>query len=77
MATKEMIKMAGPDSTNVYRVVTTKGTLRVRPGELYSEDYVKRHLLGCSNRFEVTFVQPKFEDNEKRNKRFVGEVATR
>ena len=57
------IKLAGPDAANNYRVLQTKGTLTVRPGELYTERYVKDCLLrkpGC----DVTIIMPRFGEDE-------------
>lgn len=63
---KDTIKLAGPDANNNYRVLATKGTLKVRPGELYSERYVKDYLLALSqkNRFDVTIIMPRFSEGE-------------
>lgn len=76
MASKDAIKLAGPDSQDRYRVLSTKGTLTVRPGEIYNETYVERVLLSgtMKHRTDVTIVAPKFEDAvEKMHNRFIGE----
>lgn len=57
------IKMAGPDAADKYRVLQTKGTLRVRPGELYSHRYVEDCLMR-NTRYEVTVIMPRFEEGE-------------
>jgi hypothetical protein len=57
------IKMAGPDAADKYRVLQTKGTLTVRPGELYSERYVRDCLLR-NTRYDVTIIMPRFEEGE-------------
>ena len=60
---KERAKLAGPascgDRTDCYKVISTQGTLRVRPGDVYSEGYVKRHLLTLSTRLTVDIIEPK------------------
>jgi len=57
------IKMAGPDAANNYRVLQTKGTLTVRPGELFTERYVKDCLLRSPN-YDVTIIMPRFAEGE-------------
>lgn len=57
------IKLAGPDATDKYRVLQTKGTLTVRPGELFTERYVKDCLLRSSS-YDVTIIMPRFADGE-------------
>lgn len=57
------IKLAGPDAANNYRVLQTKGTLKVRPGELYGERYVKDCLLRAPN-YDVTIIMPRFAEGE-------------
>jgi len=56
MATKGTIKFTGPDCNDHYKVVSTKGTLCVRPGEVYSERFITKILLG-SRLYDVTFVE--------------------
>ena len=59
---KERIKLAGPatcgERTDCYKVISTTGTLRVRPGDVLSEHYVKRHLFTLSQRCTVDVVEP-------------------
>jgi hypothetical protein len=64
MATKDTIKLAGPDRNNNYIVLATKGTLTVRPGEVYTERYVKNRLLDVSTkrRIDTNIIVPKFEN---------------
>lgn len=64
MATKDTIKLAGPDRNNNYVVLATKGTLTVRPGEVYSENYVKTRLLDHRTKrlIDTNIIVPKFEN---------------
>lgn len=57
------IKMAGPDAADNYRVLQTKGTLTVRPGELFGERFVKSVLLR-DPRLDVTIIMPRFAEGE-------------
>ena len=63
MATKDTIKLAGPDRNDNYMVLATKGTLTVRPGEVYTEHYVKTYLLdnNTKRRIDTSIIAPKFE----------------
>ena len=67
--TKDTIKLAGPDSADNYKVLATKGTLRVRPGDIYTERYVQNRLLDNRTKRDVdtSFITPKFNDDEHRN----------
>ena len=64
--TKDTIKLAGPDSANTYRVLATKGTLMVKPGELYTESYVQNTLLDerTKRRVDTSIIQPKYDSTE-------------
>ena len=75
--TKDTVKLAGPDSADNYKVLATKGTLRVRPGEIYTERYVKTRLLDHRSKrdLDVPIIAPKFNDNEHRaGDKFLGTV---
>jgi len=64
MATKDTIKLAGPDRNDNYMVLATKGTLTVRPGEIYTERYVKNRLLDhqTKKRIDTSIIVPKFDN---------------
>ena len=63
----DTIKLAGPDAADNYRVLATKGTLKVRPGELYTQRYVQDYLLSraMKMRCDVSIIIPRFDENEK------------
>ena len=67
--TKDTIKLAGPDSADNYKVLATKGTLRVRPGDIYTERYVQNRLLDNRTKrdLDTSIITPKFNDDEHRN----------
>ena len=61
------IKLAGPDSLGTFKVITTKNTMLVLPGELYKKDVIEKRLMPLTrghgqSKVEVTFVEPKRED---------------
>ena len=60
----DTIKLAGPDRNDNYIVLATKGTLIVRPGEVYTEKYVKARLLdyNTKRRIDTTIITPKFDN---------------
>jgi len=69
MATKTT-KLAGPDSKGNYKVLSVTNHLGVKPGEVYTERYVRNHIMH-SNGPNVTIVQPKYEGMvEKQRKCF-------
>jgi hypothetical protein len=69
----DTIKLAGPDAANIYRVLTVKGTLKVRPGDLYTERYVQIELLRNShNRIDTSIIIPRFDKAEVRSGLFRG-----
>ena len=58
MATNvKTVKLAGPDSTGRFKVVTTKNWMGVLPGDLLTQSQVKRFLLD-NRQLDVTFVEP-------------------
>ena len=63
----DTIKLAGPDAADNYRVLSTKGTLKVRPGDLLTERYVKDHLLSRAFKMhcDTSIIAPRFGDGEK------------
>lgn len=74
------VKLAGPFNITsfhklklnpFYRVISTRNTLLVRPGEYYTEDAVKAGILSRTkdriNPFEVNFVMPKDDNPHLRN----------
>jgi hypothetical protein len=65
---KDTIKLTGPDRNDRYKVLATKGTLMVRPGEVYTEQYVNTHLLDerTKRRIETTTIEPKWDRGERR-----------
>ncbi len=71
---KDTIKLAGPDSSNIYRVLATKGTMKVRPGDLYTERFVEFELLNAStkNRIETSIIIPRFDKREGMTDTFYG-----
>jgi hypothetical protein len=75
---KDTIKLAGPDSADNYKVLATKGTLRVRPGDIYTERYVQNRLLDHRTKRDVdtSIITPKFNDQEHRDgDKFLGDVT--
>lgn len=68
MATKDTIKLAGPDRNDNYMVLATKGTLIVRPGEIYSEHYVQKRLLDfqTKKRIDTSIIVPKFDTDMRK-----------
>jgi len=66
------IKLAGPDASNIYRVLATKGTLKVRPGELYTERFVENELLTRKRDLDTTIIIPRFDKLEVMNGIFRG-----
>jgi len=60
---KDTIKLAGPDRNDNYMVLATKGTLSVRPGDVYTERYVKARLLDhqSKKRFDTTIIAPRYD----------------
>ncbi len=69
----DTIKLAGPDAANIYRVLATKGTLKVRPGDLYTERFVEVVLLQQSkSRIDTTIIIPRFDKLETRSGLFRG-----
>ncbi len=64
---KDTIKLAGPDSADNYKVLSTKGTTRVRPGDIITQRYVDSRLLdGRTKRdIDTTMIIPKFDEAEK------------
>ncbi len=76
--TKDTIKLAGPDSADNYKVLATKGTLRVRPGDIYTERYVQNRLLDNRTKRDVdtSIITPKFNDDEHRHgDKFLGTLV--
>ena len=65
---KDTIKLAGPDRNSNYKVLATKGTLMVRPGEVYTENYVNNHLLDerTKRRVETSTIEPKWDRGERK-----------
>lgn len=70
----DTIKLAGPDSSNIYRVLATKGTMKVRPGELYTERFVENELLNMNtkNRIDTSIIIPRFDKLENMTQTFRG-----
>lgn len=66
MAMKDTIKLAGPDCNDHYKVISTKGTLCVRPGEVYSEEFVREKLISSTGKrsYDVTIIELKFGPTE-------------
>ncbi len=60
------VKLAGPDKDNRFLVVSTKNTLLVVPGDVYTYDTVKRDLLPrtkhATGSLDVSFIQPRLSD---------------
>jgi hypothetical protein len=71
---KDTIKLAGPDKANIYRVLATKGTMKVRPGELYTERHVEDNLLDHRTKktIETSIIIPRFDTVEVTNRLFRG-----
>ncbi len=71
---KDTIKLAGPDSSNIYRVLSTKGTSKVRPGELYTERYVHDRLFDRLTKRDIdtSIIIPRFDKLEERSQTFRG-----
>ena len=63
----DTIKLAGPDAANNYKVLQTKGTLKVRPNDLLTQRYVEDHLLSRAFKMkcDTTIIAPRFGDGEK------------
>lgn len=59
MATKTT-KLAGPDASGNYKVLQVKGHLQVKPGQIYTERYVKDRILRTPM-YDTTIIEPKFE----------------
>lgn len=63
MATKGTIKLAGPancgEHTDCYKVLSVTNTLRVKPGDVYSEKAIEGIVRGPMN--NVTIIEPKID----------------
>ena len=66
MATTPTIKLAGPDRDGNYKVLQVKNTLLVKPGQVYTEECVKKlvalHRRAGSNRIDTTVVEHRGAD---------------
>lgn len=72
---KDTVKLAGPDSAGNYRVLTTKGTMKVDPDDLLTRRFVRLYLLDerTKRKIDTTMVIPKYEGlDDKRMQRFSG-----